>query len=224
MAKAIKQKDINLLLAMNAGPAKKEVGSSGRILILAIVIVVLLVAAAFAFLYIQKNTLENEKNIINDYLQNPATVSAYNESLSAQSDATRMQSQSDQLEQVLLAISSFPKITSAYNSEVFRIAGDRVDVSNFTFDVQTGVLNFDATSDTPSGVPLFIAQLRLSGMFKDLQYAGYAETGSTIPGTTTTDPTTGQTTTSNVSVSEYSFSVSCLAPTPVPTLPPSLGQ
>ena len=222
MAKSIKQKDLNLLLAMSQGTTKKSLNSMTILLIFLIVIVIAAVAAFLVFLNMEAKALEDEKQTIQMFTEDPNVIAQYNESIQAQGEAQRMTAQSEQLRQVLLGISSFPDLDSSAYYEIYRIASSRVTISDLAYDSTTGLLTFNAASDTASGVPIFIAQLRYTELFEDIQYAGYAEQTANVPGSTTIDPVTGVSTTTSVEVSEFTFAVTCLAKAPTPTLPASV--
>ena len=222
MAKSIKQKDINLLLAMSQGTVKKKSGVS-KVFIIIIVILFALIIAALAFmLHYEVTMLEDEKMTLENYINDPSIVASYDEAMRTQSEAGAMIVQSDHLKEILLGISSFPQITSDGYREIYSIASSRVEISGLVYDATTGVLNFNAQSDTASGVPIFIAQLRYSELFADIQYAGYASQSISVPGATTIDQTTGEVTTTTVESTAYAFAVSCLVNAPEPSLPSAL--
>jgi len=58
-----------------------------------------------------------------------------------------------------------------------------VALGPFSYDRATALLTFSGTSNTAAGVSSFIAQLRQSGIFRDVSYDGYAGGVATTQGT-----------------------------------------
>ena len=217
MAKTIKQKDINLISAMyQVKKAPSKLAGKG-LLILVIVLILALIGAALAFLLIQQSRLTAEKAELEYYINDPQTQAQQEEAIRAQQEATDMESQSYDLENVLLNISSLPYLNSKDIKTIYGYAENRVTIENMNFSRDTGVLSFTATGDTPTVIPIFIAQLRMSTLFADVQYQGYSG-GAQTSGGFSTDPITGEYSEPTTSES-FSFSVTCLLNAPVPTLP-----
>jgi hypothetical protein len=220
LAKTIKVKDINLLLAMDRG-LKKSKGSGAKFLpLLIIVAAVVVLAAAMVVLYLQNSNLKNQIEEINLYLDDETTQKSAGDSRTAQAVAIAMTSLNQSLEQGISAISSYPQITGEQIEQIYSFAGSKVKIDeNFSFDSSTGMLSFGASSDTATGVPIFVAQLRASGMFAQVSYQGYQETSTSTEGPTRTDPDTGSSISTTVTTSSYRFSVTCLLIGPVPISP-----
>ena len=177
MARAIQYKDINLIAAMDRKQqkAKAEKASAIRLPILVLILVALLLGLAYYYLYTNTNELEEQKEALSLYLNDPRTQAEYSESFRAQEEAALMISQASELEQVLLNLSSYPDMYGGDFHLIYEYAGDRVAVSGVAYDRLSGVLSFNAESVTVTGVPIFVSQLRISGIFADVKYEGYSE-------------------------------------------------
>jgi len=188
MAKAIQYKDINLIAAMDRRhqKAKAEKATAIRLPILVLVLVALLLGFAYYYLYTNTNDLDEQKESLNLFLNDPRTIADYNESFRAQAEAVRMITQADELEKVLLDLSSYPDMYGGDFHLIYEYAGDRIDISGVSYSRLSGVLSFDAECVTVTGVPIFVSQLRMSGIFADIKYEGYTEkiTTTTTTGTT----------------------------------------
>jgi len=188
MARAIQYKDINLIAAMDRKHqrAKAEKATAVRLPILILVLVALLLGVAYYYLYTNTNELEEQKASINLFLNDPITQADYNESFRAQAEAERMITQASELERVLLNLSSYPDMYGGDFHLIYEYSGDRVEISGVNYTRTTGVLAFNAECVTVTGVPIFVSQLRMSGIFSDVKYEGYTEriTTTTTQGTT----------------------------------------
>ena len=189
MGVSLKHKDINLIAALDRRQRafREKKATAVRQPILILVLVLVLLGAGYYKLYTDTRALEKEKAAINLYLNDPTTVADYGESLKKQDQATRMAAQRDELGRVLLNLSSYPDIYKGDFDLIYEYADKRVGVSGVSYDRSTGVLSFNAECDTVTGVPLFVAQLRMSAIFDDIRYEGYTEqvTTNTTPGKTT---------------------------------------
>jgi len=177
MARAAQYKDINLIAAMDRKQqkAKAEKATAIRLPILILILVALLLGLAYYYLYTNTNELEEQKEYLSLYLNDPRTQADYNESFRAQEEAFRMITQASELEQVLLNLSSYPDMYGGDFHLLYEYAGTRVDISGVNYTRTTGVLAFNAECDAVTGVPIFVSQLRMSGVFEDIKYEGYSE-------------------------------------------------
>jgi len=177
MARAVQYKDINLIAAMDRKQlkAKAEKGTAIRMPIFVLILVALLLGYAYYYLYTNINDLEEQKVDISLYLNDPITLADYNESFRAQEDALRMVTQARELEQVLMNLSSYPDMYGGDFHLMYEYAGERIDISGVNYSRLTGVLAFNAECDAVTGVPIFVSQLRMSGVFADVKYEGYSE-------------------------------------------------
>jgi hypothetical protein len=224
----MKNRDINLLLALDHQKvnARKGKGISIVVPILVIVLVAVAMGAGYSYFYNNTSEIRAQKEAIELYLSDPATTAAYNESLSAQSESARMAAEMSALRDVILNITSYPNLTGGDLDQVREIAGSRIKLAPMTYDKTSGVLSFNATSDTVTGVPLFVAQMRISGIFSDVQYQGYSESVRTEPGKPRIKydengvpyeiPTT-------LEFKEYNFAVTALVHASTPIIPPQIG-
>jgi hypothetical protein len=81
-------------------------------------------------------------------------------------------------------------------------------MSGFAYDRTTGILSFNASCGSATRISIFIAELRSSGIFSDVNYSGYSGGTVTVPGEPQT-ASDGAITETEVTVTEYTFNVSC---------------
>jgi hypothetical protein len=177
MAKTLKYKDINLIAAQDRRQkaAKEERVVAVRQPALILILVLLLLGLGYYRLYTATNELEDEKKRLTGYLEDPITIEDYNSSITIQESAIRMVAQKDELANVLLNLSGCPDMQGGDFHLIYGYAGDSIKVSGVAYDRNSGVLSFMAASETVTGVPIFVAQLRTSAVFADIRYEGYSE-------------------------------------------------
>jgi hypothetical protein len=210
MAKVRKNKELNLLTALDRGRQRRKAGK-GAVVAIALVVVV---AAGVVFFYLHMSGeidgLEQRRDTALAYVQD--TQSQYDESFTRQQEAQAAQARTDALTAAAEAMNSYPDMTGADFKKLFKIAGDKVDMSGITYDRSTGMLTFAAKCRSATRIPIFIAALRLSGVFNDVNYDGYSAGTITVSGgsRTTEDGTVVET---QDTVTEYSFNVTCVVNT-----------
>jgi hypothetical protein len=212
MAGAKKNKELNLLVALDRGVRRHGPGRG----IAAIIALIALVAVAVAFFYLhvtkETDSLEGRRDSALAYLDDPAVQAQYDESIARQQEAKTAQQRTEALAAAADAINSYPDLGGKDYKEMYSIAGDSVDLSEIAYDRATGTLSFNAKSQSATRVPLFIAALRASGIFSDVNYVGYMGGMSTVAGEPSTTPD-GEVIETEVSQMEYSFAVTCIVNT-----------
>jgi len=177
MGKKLKYKDINLLTAQDRKLkiAKESKSVAIRLPVLILILVLVLLGWGYYSLYQQTSELEKKKSLIEQNLNDPIWIEDYSESLRLGDRAQIMVAQKEELQRVLLNLSSYPDMQGGDFHLIYEYAGKRVAISGVHYDRQTGVLSFNAECDAVTGVPIFVTQLRMSAIFDDVKYEGYAE-------------------------------------------------
>jgi hypothetical protein len=212
MAKTIKQKEINLLLALDRtqGKVSSEVSSKKIAIIVAIVVVVLLFAGAAVYYFMTVSNLNKEKEEINSFVTDPYQLSQQQESAEARDQAAVIQGLAEVLAGAMDGIESYPDLSSAQLEEIVTLSGENVTLSNLSYDRSTGILSINGTADTAARVPLYVTKLRLCGVFSDIAYSGYSA-GELIQetGRTSTDEE-GNEVVDTKTLKVYTFSITAL--------------
>jgi len=210
----IKQKDINLLAALEKTEAKTR--SSARPNVLPLLVLVVVVVGLGAYWFAQDKgsaDLRLQKAEIESYLNAPETVSQLQATQTALADAASMREAANAMEAVTKAVATHPDLTAQQIQKIFEVATDRATLDNFSYDRETGEFSFTAKTGTASGVALFVTQLRDTGLFADVSYGGYA--GGTTEKVVQTNSEDGEAPkTETVTTSSYSFSVVCVVRAP----------
>jgi len=197
MAKTIKIKDMNFLAVIEQEEKGKKKRRIGTVPLIAIIGIVLGIAAYIILNQMESAQLFAEIQEKQDYIK--TNQSDYDEAMSIEAEAADMTAKSEQIGTAVANIQSHPDLSADELRQILELAGDRVRMTNISFDRDSGTLSFSATCDTAAGVPIFISQLRLSGLFADISYQGYSgRTESSALGGTSAEFS-----------SVYSFSVTC---------------
>jgi hypothetical protein len=216
MAKTIKQKEINLLLALDRtqGKVSSEVSSKKIATIVVIAVIVLLIAGAAVYYFLTMSNLNKEKDEINSFVTDPYQLSQQQESATARDQAALMQGFAEVLAGAMDGIESYPDLSSAQLEQIVKLSGENVTLSNLSYDRSTGILSINGTADTAARVPLYVTKLRLCGVFSDIAYSGYSA-GELIKetGGTTTDEE-GNEVVDTKALKVYTFSITALVIAP----------
>jgi len=217
MAKSIKSRELNLLLALekNKGKASGKTELPGMLRLTILVFLLLLVATAGfgAFYFMTAAQLTDEITNSNELLTNPIYRDTFNKTEQARIEAAEMAAQAASITGTQANLKTYPDMKSSNWKKLFRIAGGRVELSGIAYDRRTGMLSFTATTATASRVSLFITELRASGIFNAVSYEGYSAVPRVIFGTPSTDGD-GNVSVSSSTITEYSFNVKCLVKPP----------
>jgi hypothetical protein len=208
MARTKKNKELNLLAALDRGKQRKKAGK-GMIAIIAIV-AVLAAAVALFFMYTinEGDAFTERRDAALAFVDNPETKAQYEASIANQQTARQSQGRANALVGAVDAINTYPDMSGDDFKALFKIAGKKVDMSNISYDRSTGTLSFEAKSGSAERIPVFIAALRSSGVFSDVYYNGYSGGSYSVAGNVAEDGTV-----ENSVVTEYSFSVTCIVNT-----------
>jgi hypothetical protein len=207
MARAKKNRELNLLTALDRSRQRRET-SKGKIAIIAFVAVIAASTMLFYMhLYNNEGLLIERRDTALSYVDDPGIRTQYDEALSGIQEATAAKDRAVALLSAVEAIDSYPDISADDLKKLFDIAGKKVDLSEIAYDRSTGELTFFARCSSVARVPAFIETLRSCGIFSDVNYSGY--TGETYISSQDTEETSDEPPTSATST-EYSFNVICI--------------
>jgi hypothetical protein len=211
MARTLKNKEINLLAALERGGARRRLGKGA---IIAIVLAAALAGCTVLFFVYQIGaigSLKNRQEAAQDYVSEHQ--GEYDDALAMQQQAQQAQAKADAVTAAVEGIASYPDMTSTDYKNLYSIAGSKVTITNISYSRETGMLTFTGKTGSATRVPIFISALRQSGMFSGVSYDGWAGGSYTEPGTPQQvqgpDGTTSVVDT-QVSKSAYTFSVTCI--------------
>ena len=167
-----KKEDINLVKKYTKSIKGKGTSiNTGKLLLIAIILGVCVVASAavLGLNFMKQKQIAKVESYINDQ----KNQEAYADALQKQSDANRMQSSVSLGQSIWGAIQSYPLPNSKVQQEIIACAGSDVSITVNSYDDKTGVYALTATSGNVTTINEFIARLRESNVFADLEYSGY---------------------------------------------------
>ena len=218
MAKTVRQKEINFLTVLVGSRGKKTINLRSLLIPGALLLVILAGAGAFAYLHVTTTHIEEDSGIIREFLNSPELNRQLTQASSLSDQTSQMESQAQSATIPMENLGTFPDLSSAQYQQILDFAGVNITLNAMSFDRTTGILQFAASSDYVLSIPTFISQLRTSGIFSDVSYAGYS--GSAAPSSilsNSTDREDG----SVFTAPAYSFSVQCSVKPPAPPPPPA---
>jgi hypothetical protein len=212
MAGPKKNKELNLLVAMDRSKRRRKL--SGGVIVMIVLIVSVASSAAFFYVHTasEADELTARRDAALSYVNDPGIKAQYEEAVTNSRLAQEASARAEKITAVSYAADTYPDMTSADYESLFGIAGKNVVLSDIAYDRATGVLNFSAMCKSASRVPTFISALRSCGIFGDVYYEGYSGGEYAISG----EPQTaedGSITQTQITVKEYSLSVTCLVNT-----------
>jgi hypothetical protein len=179
MAKPIRQKDINFLSVIDAKQDRQALSKFLLACIAVIAAFLVLSLCVFVFGLVAQTGIQSEKNRIEEYLNDPNTLAALAASNVAANDLAEINKQNEALKSPISSIETHPLLRPNDIRTILNLEGSQVEIGVIYFNVESGLLEFtaDIEGENIEGVPYYITQLRNSGIYADVTYRGYNETG-----------------------------------------------
>ena len=106
-------------------------------------------------------------------------LTPYQQSLQDQQAADAYHSLTDYANSVTSLLASYPDLTSSLLNRIDAAgSGSGITVEFTSYDAASGVLQFNATSNTVIDIPAYVRALQNCGVFSDVDYTGYQSTNS----------------------------------------------
>ena len=106
-------------------------------------------------------------------------LTPYQQSLQDQQAADTYHSLADYANSVSALLDSYPDLTSSLLNRIDAAGSSSGITVEFTsYDAATGVLQFNATSDTVIDIPAYVRALQSCGVFSGVDYTGYQSTNN----------------------------------------------
>lgn len=106
-------------------------------------------------------------------------LTPYQQSLQDQQAADTYHSLADYANGVSALLDSYPDLTSSLLNRINAAGSSSGITVEFTsYDAATGVLQFNATSDTVIDIPAYVRALQSCGVFSGVDYTGYQSTNN----------------------------------------------
>ena len=174
MAKSIRQKEINFLTALSGCSKRKKINPASLIMPGVLVLLLLIGGGIFALLHINTLQINQESNLVREYINSPDTQRQITQAESISRQAATMETGANATALPMDNLATYPDLTSGSYAQILNYAGINITLSAMSFNRETGILSFSGTSDYVLSIPTFISQLRNSGLFTDVVYTGYS--------------------------------------------------
>ena len=167
------KKDINFYLQFKKNPNQEQMKK--KILAIAVpggVLVGVCVAVSLVFL-ISNLMLQNKLNGINAYLTDETNLQKYDEVKALDTENSVLEAYIASDTYAWKAIQSYPRANSIVVNEILACGQGKIGIQINSYDARTGMFQFTATAANAEECNAFIASLKNSEVFADVQYSGY---------------------------------------------------
>jgi hypothetical protein len=207
MAKKIKQRDINLLAAMDRS------GSDGSILekrparYIVPGVILMTIATIIVLYFAQTADLIQEKNKLNRWLETPETKTAFEKATRLRDEAAEATQKVALADKLIRSLSACPDLKGDDILSIYKMAGDAIEIFGFRYDRADRILTLNAQCKNPARAPIFVAKLRADGPFENISYSGYTGSEFVTQGTPQVDAETGDVSPGYITNQVYLFTV-----------------
>lgn len=114
------------------------------------------------------------------WCQDETNLTPYLQSLQDQQAADAYQSLTDYSNGITDILNSYPDLTSSLLNRIEAVgSASGISVEFTSYDATTGLLQFNATSDTVIDIPSYVRALQDCGVFASVDYTGYQYNNNT---------------------------------------------
>ncbi len=123
--------------------------------------------------------MRGQTNDLRAWCADEQNLTPYQQSLQDQQAADAYHSLTDYANGVTALLDSYPDLTSSLLNRIDAAGSSSGITVEFTsYDAASGVLQFNATSDTVIDIPAYVRALQSCGVFSNVDYSGYQSTNS----------------------------------------------
>jgi hypothetical protein len=210
MAKTIKQKDINLFNSLDFAKAKKKAGGGFRLAILLSILILVIIGGLYYLDYQTLSQLREENDELRSYTEDAKVLADFQKAQELQAQAQAATAKAGVIAGAVDNLKTYPDFTASEISHLAALEDKNAEILSTSYDRATGILTISGTTPEPATVAYFAAQLRISGLFDDVSYSGYAVGEIQHQSDPVTDPDTGEETVTVTTETVASFSITAL--------------
>lgn len=120
-----------------------------------------------------------QTNALRRWCSSDDVLTTYQQSLQDQQAADTYRSLAGYANELSSLLDSYPDLTSSLLNHIDAAGSSSGITVEFTsYDASTGVLQFNATSDTVIDIPAYVRALQGCGVFSSVEYSGYQSTNN----------------------------------------------
>ncbi|MEG0873917.1 MAG: hypothetical protein RR219_05520 [Clostridiales bacterium] len=180
MAKLLKSKNINFYASYYRKPplTGEEIRKRAFIVIPSgLVAVLILVSGVIYFQILYDNYKLSE---VKSYINDPEVVSVYKDVQKSKNKYTTFKSELNYLTNIKDMLEDYPQFTTEDFSKIYAAASGGTVVQSISYDGNSGVVTMVAEAPRMTYAAQTVAALRTTGLFEDVQYAGYESNNSGV--------------------------------------------
>lgn len=208
MAKTIKQRDLNLLLALDRSRVKPVRRRKHFLAISVLALILLLFAAGGAFYFLRIGEMIDEREALRGYINDPGHQSDLDAANALSSESAASKDKADALTQFFANENSYPDLSGEQLMQALALTDNQINITHVDYDRRNGVLTLTGVSSTTTRISLYAAGLHNSGIFSEINYEGYSGGTYTKTGDPKLNPD-GTITIPQYTFTEYRFSLNC---------------
>ena len=201
MAKTIKQRDLNLLLALDRSRVKPVRRRKHFLAISVLALILLLFAAGGAFYFLRIGEMIDEREALRGYINDPGHQSDLDAANALSSESAASKDKAD-------VLNTFPFLWGEQLMQALALTDNQINITHVDYDRRNGVLTLTGVSSTTTRISLYAAGLHNSGIFSEINYEGYSGGTYTKTGDPKLNPD-GTITIPQYTFTEYRFSLNC---------------
>ena len=134
---------------------------------------------AWGGVFLHTTLMRGQTSDLRAWCANEQNLTPYQQSLQDQQAADTYHSLTDYANGMTSLLASYPDLTSSLLNRIDAAGSSSGITVEFTsYDAASGVLQFNATSDTVIDIPAYVRALQSCGVFSDVTYTGYQSTNS----------------------------------------------
>lgn len=112
-------------------------------------------------------------NKLSDWIAAPENVEQYTQAVTKQSMLNELILKQTKIDNTTQALVSYPVVNAATLQRIEDAGGESVTLFYNSYDANTGILQFDASSPEVLDIPGYVRKLESTGLFHSVTYTGY---------------------------------------------------
>lgn len=165
-------RDINLKpVSEGAKQAEALQGVGRQMLLPAVCLAVgLVITGVFAGIRLFR---DGQTEVIREWMQSEDVQRQYEEVRALEDEKIRVENAVTSLSDTSENLATYPDVDTGVTNRIAAAGGSKIAVTLKAYDKDSGILNFEATSEEVIDIPDYVLQLENTGLFYTVDYTGY---------------------------------------------------
>ncbi|RHS91574.1 hypothetical protein [Erysipelatoclostridium sp. AM42-17] len=177
------------------------------------IVLVVLFAGSTGYFALNNHSMQKDVDSLNDKLQALIVQNAKQTDTEKETTLANLQKELKTSQAISDNLSSYPQITKQMPDQIQSVSKD-LTIKSVSFTQENGNIVLSVESNRVDGCQNAVRQLKETGLFDDVNYTGYSQSGGVSEQTqNVTDPTTGEVTTQTTTTQTpivYSSTITCV--------------